>query len=88
MEADKVVIGVEWGYSLDAYMLGDDRKEDEELRVCYVGVTRCKNNLYLYELPGEYKKPFPLLQNYVREWSTFIFVKVRKRNMGRQLSRI
>ena len=66
MEADKVVIGVEWGYSLDAYMLGDDRKEDEELRVCYVGVTRCKNNLYLYEIPGEYRKPFPLLQNYVR----------------------
>jgi superfamily I DNA/RNA helicase len=66
MEADKVVIGVEWGYSLDAYMLGDDRKEDEELRVCYVGVTRCKNNLYLFEIPGEYRKPFPLLQNYVR----------------------
>ena len=51
MEADKVVIGVEWGYSLDAYMLGDDRKEDEEVRVCYVGVTRCKNNLYLFEIP-------------------------------------
>ena len=66
MEADKVVIGVEWGYSLDAYLLGDDRKEDEELRVCYVGVTRCKNNLYLFEIPGEYKKPFPLLQNYIK----------------------
>jgi DNA helicase-2/ATP-dependent DNA helicase PcrA len=66
MEADKVVIGVEWGFSLDAYMLGDDRKEDEELRVCYVGVTRCKNNLYLFEVPGEYRKPFPLLQNYIR----------------------
>ena len=66
MEADKVVMSVEWGYSLDHYMLGDDRKEDEEVRVCYVGVTRTKSELYLLELPGEYKKPFPLLQNYVR----------------------
>ena len=47
-------------------MLGDDRKEDEELRVCYVGVTRCKKDLYLLELPTEYKNPFPPLQNYVR----------------------
>ena len=67
MEADKVVMSVEWGYSLDHYMLGDDRKEDEEVRVCYVGVTRTKSELYLFELPGEYKKPFPLLQNYVRK---------------------
>jgi DNA helicase-2/ATP-dependent DNA helicase PcrA len=66
MEADKVVMSVEWGYSLDHYMLGDNRKEDEELRVCYVGITRTKNELYLFELPGEYRKPFPLLQNYVR----------------------
>jgi len=66
MEADKVVLCVEWGFSLKAYMLGDDRKEDEELRVCYVGVTRCKKDLYLLELPTEYKNPFPPLQNYVR----------------------
>jgi DNA helicase-2/ATP-dependent DNA helicase PcrA len=66
MEADKVVLCVEWGFSLKAYMLGDDKKEDEELRVCYVGVTRAKKELYLLELPGEYKNPFPPLQNYVR----------------------
>ena len=24
------------------------------------------NNLYLFEIPGEYKKPFPLLQNYIK----------------------
>ena len=66
MEADKVVLCVEWCFSLKAYMLGDDRKEDEELRVCYVGVTRCKKDLYLLELPTEYKNPFPPLQNYVR----------------------
>ena len=44
-----------------------EKKEDEELRVCYVGVTRSKKELYLLELPGEYKNPFPPLQTYLGE---------------------
>ena len=67
MEAEKVVLSVEWGYSLKAYKMGDQKKEDEELRVCYVGITRSKKELYLLELPGEYKNPFPPLQTYLRE---------------------
>ena len=65
MEADKVVLGVEWGYSLNSYMSGDQKREDEENRVAYVGVTRCKNKLYLFEISGDYKNPFPPLRNYV-----------------------
>ena len=65
MEADKVVLGVEWGYSLNSYLSGDQKKEDEENRIAYVGVTRCKNKLYLFEIPGDYKNPFPPLKNYV-----------------------
>jgi len=67
MEAEKVVLSVEWGYSLKDYKMGDQKKEDEELRVCYVGVTRSKKELYLLELPGEYKNPFPPLQTYLGE---------------------
>ncbi len=67
MEANKVVLSVEWGYSLKAYKMGDQKKEDEELRVCYVGITRAKKELYLLELPGEYKNPFPPLQTYLGE---------------------
>ena len=67
MEADKVVLGVEWGYSLSAYKKGNQQDEDEEVRVCYVGVTRAKKQLYLFEPPGQYKNPFPLLQNYLGE---------------------
>jgi ATP-dependent exoDNAse (exonuclease V) beta subunit len=47
--------------------MGDQKKEDEELRVCYVGITRSKKDLYLLELPGEYKNPFPPLQTYLGE---------------------
>jgi len=79
-EADKVVLAVEWGFSLNAYNKGNQQDEDEELRVCYVGVTRTKKELYLFEplgqykdekghvKTGQYKKPFPLLQ-------TFLFQK-------------
>ena len=67
MEADKVVLGVEWGYSLSAYKKGNQQDEDEEVRVCYVGITRAKKQLYLFEPPGQYKNPFPLLQNYLGE---------------------
>jgi len=67
MEAEKVVLSVEWGYSLKEYKMGNQKKEDEELRVCYVGVTRSKKELYLLELPGEYKNPFPPLQTYLGE---------------------
>ena len=62
MEADKVVMNVEWGYSLKAYEMGSEQDEDEELRVCYVGITRCKKDLYLFQLPGERTNPFPLLK--------------------------
>ena len=67
MEADKVVLGVEWGYSLSAYKKGNQQDEDEEVRVCYVGITRAKKELYLFEPPGQYKNPFPLLQTYLGE---------------------
>jgi superfamily I DNA/RNA helicase len=62
MEADKVVMNVEWGYSLKAYEMGSEKEEDEEVRVCYVGITRCKKDLYLFQLPGERTNPFPLLK--------------------------
>ena len=41
---------------------GSEKDEDEELRVCYVGITRCKKDLYLFQLPGERTNPFPLLK--------------------------
>ena len=59
MEAEKVIINVEWGYSLKSYEMGTVKEEDEELRVCYVGVTRCKKDLYFYQQPGERTNPFP-----------------------------
>tara|TARA_R110000782_G_scaffold4500_1_gene15959 strand:+ start:1551 stop:3332 length:1782 start_codon:yes stop_codon:yes gene_type:complete len=65
MEAEKVVLAVEWGFSLKAYKMGNQKDEDDELRVCYVGVTRAKKELYLFEPPGQYKNPFPLLQTYL-----------------------
>ena len=66
-EADKVVLAVEWGFSLNAYNKGNQQVEDEEVRACYVGVTRAKKELYLFEFPGQYKNPFPLLQTYLGE---------------------
>jgi len=66
-EADKVVLAVEWGFSLNAYNKGNQQDEDEEIRACYVGVTRAKKELYLFEPPGQYKHPFPLLQTYLGE---------------------
>ena len=65
MEAEKVVIAGEWGFSLKKYKMGNQKDEDDELRVCYVGVTRAKKELYLFEPPGQYKNPFPLLQTYL-----------------------
>ena len=66
-EADKVVLCVEWGYSLNAYNKGNQQDEDEEVRACYVGVTRAKKELYLFQPPGYNKHPFPLLQTYLGE---------------------
>ena len=79
MEADKVVLGVEWGYSLNGYLSGDQKKEDEENRVAYVGVTRCKNKLYLFEIPGDYRSPFPPLKNYVNN-PTPDYEKIKEKN--------
>ena len=81
MEADKVVLGVEWGYSLNSYLSGDQKEEDEENRVAYVGVTRCKNKLYLFEIPGDYKNPFPPLQNYVNN-PTPDYEKIKEKNFN------
>ena len=79
MEADKVVLGVEWGYSLKSYLSGDQKKEDEENRIAYVGVTRCKNKLYLFEIPGYYRSPFPPLQNYANN-PTPDYEKIKEKN--------
>ena len=56
MEADKVVLGVEWGYSLSAYKKGNQQDEDEEVRVCYVGITRAKFDLNLSYATSKKKK--------------------------------
>ena len=81
MEAEKVVLGVEWGFFLKSYLSGDQKKEDEENRVAYVGVTRCKNKLYLFEIPGDYKNPFPPLQNYVSN-PTPDYEKIKEKNFN------
>ena len=81
MEADKVVLGVEWGYSLNSYLSGDQKREDEENRVAYVGVTRCKNKLYLFEIPGAYKNPFPPLKDYVNN-SAFDNEKIKEKEFN------
>ena len=38
--------------------------EDEEVRVCYVAVTRAKNDLFLLDIPHNRSKPFPLLKHH------------------------
>jgi superfamily I DNA/RNA helicase len=60
MERKKVILSSDWGYgSLLSYNSGIIRLEDEEVRVCYVGVSRAEEELYIFN--STYKNIFPLL---------------------------
>jgi len=50
MEKDKVILNSNWGFSYNNFRSGIIEKEDEELRTCYVGVTRAKEELYIMTL--------------------------------------
>jgi len=60
MERKKVVICNDWGFSLRNYYSGLIEKEEEELRTCYVGVTRAQEELYILNT-GRQKNKFPYL---------------------------
>ena len=60
MERKIVVICNNWGYSLHNYYSGLVEKEEEELRTCYVGVTRAQEELYILDT-GKQKTKFPYL---------------------------
>ena len=50
MERDIVVMNTIWTWpSWKNYLSGTPQQMDEELRIAYVGVTRAKHELYLYE---------------------------------------
>ena len=60
MERKKVILSSDWGSgSLRSYNSGIIRLEDEEVRVCYVGVSRAEEELYIFN--STYKNTFPLL---------------------------
>ena len=59
MERKKVILCSNWGFSYHNYYSGLVSKEDEELRICYVGVTRAQEELYI--LRNGYRKNFPYL---------------------------
>jgi superfamily I DNA/RNA helicase len=60
MERKKVILSSNWGFgSLKSYNSGIIRLEDEEIRVCYVGVSRAEEELYIFN--PTYKNTFPLL---------------------------
>ena len=65
MEREVVIINSDWGpMCYKAFQSGIPAKEDEETRVCYVGATRAKQKLIIYE--GQQEKGhtvyrFPLL---------------------------
>ena len=62
MEADIVVLDSNWGpNSIKSYNSGDRRKEDEETRVAYVGTSRPREHLIIYEHGMKIKNRFPLL---------------------------
>ena len=64
MERKKVILSSDWGYgSLLSYNSGIIRLEDEEVRVCYVGVSRAEEELYIFN--STYKNTFPLLNQEV-----------------------
>jgi len=60
MERKKVILSSDWGFiSLKNYNSGIIRLEDEEIRMCYVGVSRAEEELYIFN--STYKNTFPLL---------------------------
>ena len=60
MERKKVILSSDWGPgSLKSYNSGIIRLEDEEIRVCYVGVSRAEEELYIFN--PTHKNTFPLL---------------------------
>ena len=62
MEADLVIVDSNWGpNSIKSYNSGDRKKEDEETRVAYVGTSRAKKHLIIYENSMKVKNRFPLL---------------------------
>ena len=60
MERKKAIIRNDWGFSLNNYYSGLIDKEEEELRTCYVGVTRAQEELYILNT-GKQKNKFPYL---------------------------
>ena len=62
MEADIVVLDSDWGpNSIKSYNSGDRKKEDEETRVAYVGTSRPREHLIIYQHNLKTKTRFPLL---------------------------
>ena len=60
MERKKVILSSDWGFiSLKNYNSGIIRLEDEEVRACYVGVSRAEEELYIFN--STHKNTFPLL---------------------------
>jgi len=59
MERDVVVLSWDWGGSLSSFRNGTEEQEDEEVRTCYVGATRAKKTLIIYQPPKA--NIFPLL---------------------------
>ena len=59
MERDVVVLSWDWGGSLSSFRNGTEEQGDEEVRTCYVGATRAKKTLIIYQPPKA--KIFPLL---------------------------
>ena len=69
MESSTVILSNDWGYiGLQNYNSGIARLEEEELRCCYVGVTRTKKSLVIFDpLLQRKSNTFPLLgpQGYI-----------------------
>ena len=60
MQRKKVIISSDWGYSFKNYYSGLMVLEEEELRICYVGITRAQEELYILD-NGNHKTKFPYL---------------------------
>ena len=60
MERKKVILSNDWGYSFFNYHSGIVKREEEELRCCYVAVTRAQEELYILD-NGPVKTKFPYL---------------------------
>jgi superfamily I DNA/RNA helicase len=69
MESNTVILSNDWGFAgLKNYNSGIARLEEEELRCCYVGVTRTKKSLVIFDPILQSKSyTFPLLgpQGYI-----------------------